>query len=652
VSTVAGSYDRRTVEAAVDAPLVKDKVLVRLAAITSGRRGYVHDLSNNMDYGDENYSVVRGSLVWKISDKLENYTLLQHSRADTVGSSSGLWVLDDFNFNASQSSQNNALRALNGGTQAAYDALRAQLLARARKAGPYTIIGTSVGCASANGPVQGPATVTALDYPSRSCPHDYYVDDRAINTTTYNINGNWSLKNIYGYVRSKQYQGPFDVDGSPLILTDIRSPYQSAAFPIFRSWSDEIQLHGSAGLFDITAGAFYYRQKQDTGIVYADFNRSTSVSRTDSGAENRAIYGQADIHLDGVLPGLTGTVGLRGTQSLLEQTIYSYNFNTLALTRTVGGPNSPAGHAEFRNLAYTAGLKYQYSPRTMFFLANSRGFSAGGLQNVAGFETFKPSVLNNLEAGVKSSFSIGAIKARTNASVFYGKFNDVQVNIFQVVNNTAGVPVATTLTQNAAKANVSGAEGEFTLVPAEGLEVGGFAGYLHNVYTSFPSVNPTTLAPLDLSDTPFLLTPKWKIGLRASYRLPLPLTAGTVTLNLDATHQTEMVNTTLPRTPVNPANPMTGLVCKREHTVANGYPVELADGGTTYVDCVQAFSNVNVGVQWRQPMGAKDLTLQFQVSNLTRNRVTSSQANLRDAGVVAHMPAVPRMWTLRATYDF
>ena len=646
VAITVGDYGRRRVEGAVDFPLSSDRVLLRVAGITSERRGYVRDMKSGKFYGDEDYWIVRPSLIVKLTDDLENYTLYEHSRAETLGFSRGLWVLDDFNFTP-------------GVTP---DPLRVEALRRQQLLGPYTMQGTSTGCASPAGPIAGPSVLLpqTLDGGQVACPRDVYIQDRLINTTTFNINEDWSVKNIFGRVWNKELRGPLDVAGSPLVILNIYSPRNakpsdqipsSGADPV-GGWSNEFQVHGKAGIFDLTTGVFIFRHKYDTDILYTSFNNTFESASSEKGFKNsEGYYFQGNADLAGVLSGLSATAGIRYTKDRIGRTTTAYNVNTLAITGTTGGPNSPSGHADFNNTSYTLGLQYQVTPTTMLYLTNSKGYSSGGLQNVSGNETFAPSSLTNYELGVKSTFDMGSMQARFNASAFYGLFDDVQVFVFTTIVDTNGNSSITGVTKNAAKAKVRGFEAEATLIPVRGLELGGWVAHLDNVFTSFASINPITRQPQDLSNTSFLYEPSWKYGLRASYALPLPGSVGEITFNANLSARTKIVNRTAPMVATS-ANPYSGHVCDVARTTANGYPASVADGKVIDRDCRRGYTTVDLGVSWQGVMGNENLGLDFLVTNVTENVTSDSQANVPDYGYISHEPAVPRMWTLRTTYKF
>lgn len=651
----SGDYDLRTVRGAVDLPIVSDRLFIRFAAISDYREGYIHDLSNNMYYGDENYYILRPSVIWKITDKLENYTLLQYSKSQDSGQQSGMWVIDDFNFNPGQPSLIGLTSHLNGGTLKNYYALAAQMLAWQLKAGPYTVIGTSSGCASAyGGPIQGATLVTSLSAPGKACPYDENKDFLAVNTTTYSVTSAWSIKNIFGYERPTSFTSQEDGDLSPLILLDFGNPKNTRATTPFVRWSDELQLHGSAGRFDVTAGLFYVKQNEHPGIVYGDFDTSQSATNTWTESDSRALYVNVDTHLDEVLPGLTATIGSRYNHDHTEQTSYTLDPNTNAVLGLAVASSQPAGKLDYSNVPYTAGLRYQATPSTMYFVTDSRGYSSGGFQSTPGIGTFQPQELNNLEAGIKSTFKVGNVTARVDASAYYGWFNDVQVQVWSSFNQPiTGSPTVGFLTQNAATATIEGFDTDFTVVPNDVFEFGFAVAYTNDRYTKWMGINPGTGQPFDYSNTPFVEVPKWKGDVRPTVHLPTFGSWGHIDVGADYSRRSYIVTVAQPLTPTDPANPDTGLICTRTRTVANGYPKSLADGGTAWVMCQAPQENLDIFAIWHGALGHDNLTLSFHATNITGNLVSDSEVVLDNViGFSARQPPPPRMFYATLTYAF
>jgi len=652
VEVSGGSLNRRTLEAELDVP-INDRIHTRIAGITFARDGYITDISNGKKYGDLNYYVVRPSISIDITDNLNNYTLYQFSHSQDSGNTSA-YVLHDFNFFPDSMVPANAAAAgRNGGSRAAYDALREQLLLQQRALGPYQTIGFSVGCATVNGPIYGPTSVTSLNYPRVACPGNYANTNILANHTTWKFADGWQLKNIFGRTWGNTFAQPGDTDTTILIINDNGSPRNINPVPIDTVWSDEIQLQGKLGQVDLTLGTFLTGRHNTPMTIFGLTNNTPSATISTTSSSSRAVFGQIKADLSNVTEGLSAAFGARYTWDKVNSMTQALNPDTLAVIRTVGGPTSPAGHAQFHNLSYMASVQYQMTPRTMFYVTNSRGYSSGGLQNAVGFETFAPDVLTNLEGGVKSTFNLGGMTVRANAEYYYGWFNNIKVFVYRPVTNSAtGITSAVGITQNAAKATISGFDGDLTLVVNRRLQLGGFLSYLNAKYTSWQSVDPVTLAPLDLSDTTFLLSPKWKFGVNASYNIPLS-GLGDLTFKGSLVRRSTLVTNSQPLKPTNPANPNTGLICYRDRTTANYYPTSLADGKREYIDCRPPQTMVDAGIDWNNFLGHDRLTLGLSVNNVfDTTRTDQTYAGDHTYGYQAEGVAPPRTWYLRMRYEY
>lgn len=654
VQLSAGDYGLRRIEGAVNLPTANDRLLIRLAAVTDSRNGYIHDLSNNTDYDNEDYYIIRPSAIWKITDHLQNYILYQYSHAQDNGNSILQLELEDVNFNPSQPALGGLISYLNGGSIAAYQALAAQALAQQEKLGPYAIAGTPVGCANAAlGPIPGASSVTSLAPAGKACPGDWYENQLVNDTLTYTFDSHWSLKNIFSYNWSKSFSQPFSAL-TPLILFTGGDPKNLSPVPGPSTWSEELQIHGSTRNVDLTGGTFNTAQTDNPGLQYTDFDTIESAASTNSSSSTHAIYGQADIHLDEILSGLTATVGGRYSIDHIAESSVDFNPVTNQVIGVAVSSSQPSGHASFHNVSYTGGLQYQFTPGTMFYVTDARGYSAGGFQGTPGTGYYKPEVLNNLEGGLKSRFNIDGVQARINASVYYGWFNDVQVQIWSLYSAPiTDVPQVGFLTQNAATAAIRGFDGDFTLVPFDNLEVGATAAYTSDKYISWVGANPTTGAPFNYANTPFIWAPRWKIGGHVAYYLPFPERLGTVSVSADVSYETIVTIAADPIEPTDPSNPTTGLMCTRQRTLANGYPSLVADGGTSYIDCVPPITNLDVGAEWENVLGYQNVTLNLSVTNVTQNTWMTSLATLDGSvGATMNQPPPPRMFSMRLKYTF
>src|SRR5690606_12069025 len=147
------------------------RVRVRFAGTTFSRDGYITDVRNGRRYGDLDYYVLQPSMVVDLTDDSQNDTIIRYA----VSKGASVQVPKDYNrrpvdqaiaasggsFAACVGAGNIAcIQAfINGGTPAAFNALRNQVLAKQNELGLYKIDGLSTSCAIPGDPIglPGPA---------------------------------------------------------------------------------------------------------------------------------------------------------------------------------------------------------------------------------------------------------------------------------------------------------------------------------------------------------------------------------------------------------------------------------------------------------------------------------------------------------------
>ncbi len=665
-SVAAGNYGRRTIEGAVDLPLIEDKVLFRMAAITHHRDGYVIDITTNKDHANENYYTLRPSITFRPTDNIEIYTMYQLNKSWGVGSP---YVLDDFNFTKTSGPNNDQPLSIVGTqaqlsgigaigrpyTAAEWDQLRGEVLAEQLALGKYKFNGWSTACANELGGAGS----------GNSCAFSWNRSHFLTNQISWNITDDITIKNIFGYrFGNRSFSTPGDTDGSRLIIFDGGSPRNTDTIKGDTSWSDEIQViwNDLFDIVDLQVGTFHTQTVSHPRVNYGrtlghDFLPTASVSKTSS--RSRAIYGQANIDLGAMLDGLSLTAGYRHTWDTAFRETWSLNPTTLAVTSNTGGPGTPAGEGRWNNGSWTLGAQYQFTPDVMFFVTGAKGYSSGGTQNVVGFEKYDPDSLTNIEAGTKATFNVGDWLVRTNASYFYGWFDNVKANVTRVAQAAGQAPTLIVVTQNAAKAKISGIDADLTIVPTDWLEVGGLFAYTNARYTDWQSTrvistNPLVTEPVSLASTPFSFTPKYKWTLRGTYHFPIDDKWGDVSLSGNLTWTDVQYNVAKPRVPTDPNDPNTGIVCDRFRTAAEGYPAVVADGGRVrVVDCNPSYYNLDLNLNWNDINGVGGLNGTLYVTNVTKNEQNDGGCYCDVAlGVTSQAAQVPRMFGIKLNYSF
>lgn len=242
----AGNYEMYRVQGAGNVPLT-DAALFRLAFDHQEREGYLNNISGigPRDYNDVNYSAIRASLVLDLTANLENYTIASYGKSDSNGSVQKLIAANQAGFNPPnpQLGVPNFLALFSAG-QLASEA--------ARGAGFW-----DVEAAVAN-------------------PRSLIEQWQIVNTTTWHLSDELSIKNIASYAEYKNLQRS-PLFGTNWQLANLPPIYSQVFFmgipPIFTgifpapgrntsdqsTYTEELQLQGSAmdGRLSYQGGVYF-----------------------------------------------------------------------------------------------------------------------------------------------------------------------------------------------------------------------------------------------------------------------------------------------------------------------------------------------------------------------------------------------------------
>ena len=342
-----------------------------------------------------------------------------------------------------------------------------------------------------------------------------------------------------------------DLDGSDVHAGDFQL-YDSV-----EHWSEELQLIGTLPRIKYVLGGYYYgehgKERSDqvilgggTNLGYSDFFKSRSY----------APYGQVTWTPPILGDKLSLTAGIRYTQ---EQVHHEKYFRCVAIL-TPAGPggsyinicNIGFGFDNYysgRGKAFggtdaispMGNVAYQWTDDVMTYAKVSRGFKSGGFNGRATSpesfaQPFNPETLTSYEAGFKTQWLDNRLRA--NGSMFFSQYKDMQVSVFRA-SPTGG---AVSTLQNAAKADIWGAEFEMVAIPVRGLEAMFQYGFVDPTYKEFEDQvpdpnNPGKTISVDVSDQrKFVSTPKNTFTVGLTYTAP-PMTAGTFSAHIETYFQ-------------------------------------------------------------------------------------------------------------------
>lgn len=509
-----GNYNKMQGLAVVNAPIVEDKLAIRLVGQVISREGYYREFDGHQS-NDDNQTYVRLRVR---ADPTENLHILLS--ADHV---------DQANKDVHLALTNETLLA--PGNVAVLQSIAAQLGLNPRSVADQQ---------AAYRAFRVYYDAQQVD-PRRGFGNPYNPHDELKNTgLSANIAldvGPVTARSITSY-RNLTRSASLELDGTPF---DIIQQSQAAHL---KGFTQELQLSAIDNVgFDWQAGLFYSRETGEDlsatdSFDYVNPNRS---GVTDSGIVNssKAAYAQA---VYAITPRLRVTGGIRYTHDYRQ--IDSHNRIDLSmaipplppggtsrcglLSPALGGPVYPnctyKASTSSNKVTWLASADWRPINDVMLYASVSTGYRSGAFTapgtNVitsqaalqAAFTPYQPETVTNYEVGFKSDL-LGH-HLRINGAGFYENYRDIQVRVNDFVNG-----VLLTLVRNAAKATIYGGELEVTAAPTSRLTFTGGAGYVHAGYDSYITRDSAGNV-LDLTALPFAV-PKWTFNLGGNYELPL-----------------------------------------------------------------------------------------------------------------------------------
>jgi len=445
LSVDVGEYGTRNFRAAVNAPLINDKLSGRIAVQARERDGLYKNLTTGESGNNINTQSLRGSLRYTPSDATEVLLSADWERSDQKGVLKSVivdvpgtpYVLKDF-FRVTFPTQEPDIRSSRSGD---------------------------------NGK-QG-------------------VDQYGANLTIRHELSFADLVFVSGY-RSEDSFHREDNDHAPEVSAVVFSDQNSSSF------SQEIRLASrDSGALTWTAGLYWFHEnaKRNQGR-YSDFfgpgglvgprspeyQNSTTMFETGITTNSYAFFGQATYDFT---EQLSLTLGGRFTSDKK-----SFDVNAFATSNVPGGsdyslfiPNgafNTSNSETWNRFTPRAVLAYKFNDELNSYLSYSEGFKSGGFdgspKNAAAVVPFEPEKVKNYEVGLKGRFFDNRLT--TDLAAFFIDFTDLQLQGFDPVT---GSPI----TSNAAAAEIKGVELEIAALLGENLTFKLGASILDHEFTDY-----------------------------------------------------------------------------------------------------------------------------------------------------------------------
>lgn len=551
------TYSGETYEATFNAPIVEDKLLLRVGGQKMMRDGFTTDVATGKDYDSKHYWTTRVGLSWRPTDSIDNYLMGYYTSSRDNGTAT---VIEDIN----REGLNQAIPAAVG------------LSVLSQIPGLDVTQVANIGCLTLD-----------LFGPSSNCGQDILDEQRArghrrvqlsgdpndiirtgsiLDNFSYKITDELTFRNIASYARFKHHYR-WDLDGSRAAFNEFDAPDNINQADI-KYWTEEMQLQGTA--FDdalkYVAGGYLEKSNSKGTVLATSLFFVKVLQQYEQDKQSFAPFLQGTYNLGSLndsLDGLSLTLGARYTKdkttgnALLQQKA----FGTIP---TYEGSHTAA--VDDSALTYTAGLDYKFGENLVYSKV-SRGYKTGGMSVIVvnpAHYTYKPEFVTNYELGQKADFEIGDVPARVNSAIYYTSYSDLQkagTDSYVPPNSVNLLPQLGQAVFNVGKAWVAGFEMDATIQPFTGFTLVGTYGYTRAQYQQFTLLYGGATPQLDctgqqvssgqtlqLKCVPFQ-APRQQFSVSTRYQLPIDESKGDVQASLTYawTDRTYSAQTTLPQ---------------------------------------------------------------------------------------------------------
>ena len=303
----------------------------------------------------------------------------------------------------------------------------------------------------------------------------------------------------------------------------------------------QVRFDAGEGVLSGNTGFFYthFRQPRSdagTGNIYQIFGGVFNTALQQNSAQGfflkghvseRAAYGQATLDVGKIgIPGLKLTGGYRYTWSDTARPFRNAVFNNTTGQYQPGTIITP-GATKSEGYNYTASVQEEWTNKFMTYFTISRAYIPGfintNVQNGTNLPNYKPVVEPQIvlakEVGAKWDFGIGAARGRLNLTLYQYDFTNIAVG-FSGFTGTTSIAYSA----NIAGAKMKGIEVGGFIAPTSLFEIRGSYNYNDAYYTKWTATDPINFARpgdsiclpssptgfclLDLTNNPFPNNPR------------------------------------------------------------------------------------------------------------------------------------------------
>lgn len=280
-------------------------------------------------------------------------------------------------------------------------------------------------------------------------------------------------------------------------------------------------------------GAFYFGENQATENFFRQGNLSTTRFTPRLNTESIAAFGQLTFDVSEAFRIVAGGRYTSESKSQLTSTA----------SGGLPGPIQPplsvpfTGDLNFKKFTWKAGVEFDAGPSSLIYANVATGFKSGGFFVAQPpTNTFEPETLRAYTVGAKNRFFDN--KLQLNIEAFYWDYTDQQITYVGGVRTGTGIFAQGSITQNAGKSRMYGAEFEARFAPSRNDLFNINLQYLNGKYNSLltsnfsptgapvttgcttlgsraanPGINGARFYDIDCSGKPTVNSPRWALNL-------------------------------------------------------------------------------------------------------------------------------------------
>lgn len=345
----------------------------------------------------------------------------------------------------------------------------------------------------------------------------------------WDVSETMTLTSITGY-RDHDEHTSGTVEGVPGIPVGpggaLRPISEFAQDTTFEQFSQELRMTGSWDQLDLVVGGLYFYSKFDFSPGFLPAHGVVGTQTVLGGLSRQQVSAQSTdayaLYFDGTYH-ITDRLGLSAGFRISHEKKTFSNALEVGFRPPATGPFAVKGSDSWTEPSWRMALDYDLTEEVMAYVSWARGFRSGGfnaraLSEVQTLSAYDPEVVDTYELGAR--IELLDARVRLNPTLFYTSYRDKQ----EVVIQSAGGGLTTSVVFNASELKYFGAEFELDARITDGLTLRASVGYLDSEVDEFLIQDFSAAVPTFIDDSEnrqVRRAPEWNWSASLDYTVPV-----------------------------------------------------------------------------------------------------------------------------------